>query len=402
VSLLAEFRALDRRVWILAFARLVVFFGFFMVVPFLGVHLTVHRAHPVPAVVVGLIWTIAGVAGAATQWFAGGLCDRVGRRPVMVAAGALRAANLAGLGYAIAVEAPLTVIGALIVGNSVLRGFFDPPANALVADLVPAEQRVAAFGLQRMAVNIGTAAAPAVAGVLASRFHISYAHLFYGSVPFTLLATFLVARIRMPAAAPALHPPSWRDLFAFRGDRAFVRFLLATVSFYLLQAQLYQTLSIYAAKVLRLDLAQIGTFFTLNGTMVVLLQLPAVGFIRRVGTRGALVIGPLVYAASYGSVGLTRGYLTILLCVAGVTLAEMITAPAQQATMTNLAPAGRVGLYSGLYGLCQTVGQAGGPLIGTAALDAMPPRLAWFALALFGVAASLAYRAAGRPATGGG
>ena len=40
MSIITEFRALDRRVWYLAVARLVMFFGFFMVVPFLGVYLT--------------------------------------------------------------------------------------------------------------------------------------------------------------------------------------------------------------------------------------------------------------------------------------------------------------------------------------------------------------------------
>jgi MFS family permease len=396
VSLLAEFRALDRRVWLLAFARLVVFFGFFLVVPFLGVHLTVERAHPVPAVVVGLIWTFAGVAGAVTQWLAGDLADRLGRRPLMLTAMVLRALNLAGLGLAIATDASLWIIGGLVVTNNMLRAFFDPAANALVADLVPAEQRVAAFGLQRVGVNIGTAAAPAVAGILSDHFGVSYANLFYGSVPFTLLATFLIARIEMPPSARPLVPPSWRDLFAFHGDRAFVRFLTATVAFYILQAQIYQTLSIYAAKVLHLNKAQIGTFFTLNGLLVVLLQLPAVGFIRRIGTARALVVGCLLYAGSYAAVGVVHVYATILLCVGFVTIAEMITAPAQQTTVTTLAPIGRIGLYSGLYGLCQTIGQAGGPLVGTAALDAMPPRTAWFLLALFGVTAAITYRVADR------
>jgi predicted MFS family arabinose efflux permease len=394
--LLAEFRVLDRRVWFLAFARLVVMFGFFMVLPFLGVHLTVERG--VPAVLVGLIWTVAGVAGAATQWLAGELCDRVGRRPLMLSAMMLRAGNLAGLGYAIAADSSLWLIGGLVVANNMLRAFFDPVANALVADLVPAEQRVAAYSLQRVGINIGTAAGPALAGTLASRFGVSYAHLFYGSVPFTLLAAFLVARIEMPRAETLPHPPSWRELLAFRGDRPFVRFLLATVAFYLLQAQIYQTLSIYAARVLKLNLAQIGTFFTVNGLLVVFLQLPAVAFIRRVGTRGALVVGCLGYAASYAAVGLTRGYASILVCVACVTLAEIITAPAQQTTVTTLAPLGRVGAYSGLYGLCQIMGQAGGPLVGTAALDVLPPRAAWFLLALFGVAAAATYRTTDRDA----
>lgn len=388
MTLLAEFRQLDRRIWTLAGARLVVMAGMSMVFPFLSMHLAVDRK--LPAVVVGSIWTIAGVAGAATQWLAGELADRMGRRRLMIAAMVMRAAMLAGMGYAISIHAAVFAIGALVVLNSMLRAFFDPVANAMVADLCTPERRIAAYGLQRVGINIGWAAGPAIAALAASR---PYSELFYWSVPVTLLAGIGVAMSREPDGAARPQAPRWRELFAFRGDQPFVRFLVATVAFYILQAQLYQTLSIYAAQVLHLTRRQVGGFYTLNGLLVVGLQLPAVVAIRRIGTRGALVVGCLGYAASYAAVGISPGYASVLACVACVTLSEIVTAPAQQATVTLLAPPGRIGSYSGLFGLCQIIGQAAGPLIGTAALDAVPPRRAWFLIALFGLVAAMGYRA---------
>src|SRR4051794_4615794 len=88
VSPLREFRGLDRRHWYLAGARMVVSAGFSMVLPFLAMYLTVERRQP--ALVVGVIWTVAGVCGAAMQWVAGALSDRIGRRPVMVVSMLLR------------------------------------------------------------------------------------------------------------------------------------------------------------------------------------------------------------------------------------------------------------------------------------------------------------------------
>jgi MFS family permease len=389
VSIFKEFRGLDRRVWHLAWARLVVMSGFSMVLPFLGIYLTVERRQPAPAVVVGVIMTIAGVGGAIMQWVAGDLSDRVGRRPLMLASMYLRAANLAGLGLATATDASVVVIGALVVLNNMLRAFFDPVANAVVADLAPPEQRVAAFSLQRVGTNIGWAAGPAV-GFLGARF--SYSSLFFLSVPVCLAATFALARIEIPTLVRVPRPPSWRELLSFHGDRVFVRFLAATTCFFVLQAQLYQTLPIYAARVLHIDRGRIGAFYILNGVMVVALQLPAVRYIRRLGTRRALALGCLGYAVAYAAVGLAPGYAAVLACVAGVTLSEIIVAPAQQASVAGLAPPGRIGLYSGRFGLCQIAGQSLGPLVGTAALDAMPPRAAWFLLALFGVTAALTYR----------
>ena len=385
---LAEFRALDRRVWYLAGSRLVVTGGFSMVLPFLAMHLTIDRG--VPAFVAGIIWTVAGACGAASQWIAGELADRIGRRPLLIASMLLRAANLAALGFATAApDGSVTLIAALVIGNAVLRSFFDPVANALVADLCPAEQRVAAFSLQRVGINIGWAAGPAVAALASA---VPYHTLFFWSVPFSLVALVGIVVIHEPRAVTLTARPHWRDLLGFIDDRRFVRMMAATLAFFVLQVQLYQTLSIYAARVLHLDRAEVGAIYTLNGILVVFLQLPAVGYIRRIGTRRALVAGCLGYAGAYAAVGLAQGHVTLLLCVGCVTLAEIVTAPAQQATVTSLAPPGRIGAYSGLYGLCQVAGQSAGPLIGTLVLDAVPQRAAWFLLALCGVAAALLYR----------
>jgi MFS family permease len=385
--MLADFRALDHRNWYLAGARLVVTAGFSMVLPFLGMYITIDRKQP--AIVAGTIWTLAGAGGAAMQWVAGTLSDRVGRRGVMVVSMILRAANLAALGYATAINASVLVIAVLIITNSILRAFFDPVANAMVADLSPPEQRVAAFSLQRVGVNIGWAVGNATTFLAADR---GYSVLFYWAAPVTLLATAVLAVIPAPPSTVTARPPRWREMFVFLDDRPLVRFLVATVAFYILQVQLYQSLSIYGARALHLDRGEVATLYWLNGVMVVLLQVPASAYIRRLGVRRALVVGCFGYAASYAAVGLAWGYLPFLVCVACVTLAEIVTAPAQQATITSLAPAGRVGIYTGLFGLCQVVGQSAGPLIGTAALDALPSRVAWFALALFGVAAARMYK----------
>jgi MFS family permease len=99
---------------------------------------------------------------------------------------------------------------------------------------------------------------------------------------------------------------------------------------------------------------------------------------------------------AYATMGLTVGHLSVLFSVALVTLAEVLLAPSQQATVPSLAPLGRVGAYSGIFGLAQITGQSAGPLIGASVLEALPQRLAWIALALFGVFAFFCYRTGSR------
>jgi len=399
LALLREFRTLDPRIWTLAVARLIVTFGFSTVMPFLAFQLS--KQPGTSAAAIGSIWTISGVAGMVAQWGAGGLADRLGRRRLILGTLLVRAANLALLGLAIARHQPLAVVGALCVANGVLRGFFDPVASAMTADLSTGEQRVAAFSLQRVGLNIGWAAGPAV-GALAQRLGVSYAQLFYLAAPVTLVSALALARIPETRAAVAATRTRFADLFHIPADPAFLRFLAATFTFFLLQVQLYQTLSVFSARALHLTRDQVGWFYSANGLLVVALQVPAFYYIRRIGTHRALVVGSMLYAAAYASCWLATGFWPLLASVAVITLAEMVSAPAQLTTSTSMAPPGRVGAYSGLYGLVQAAGQSLGPLIGGALFDRFGDRRIWLVLPLFGVLAAIGYRRSILPGPLGG
>lgn len=399
MPIFSDFRALDRRVYILAVARLVVTLGFSAVLPYLAV--TLQQERGVPKLVVGLIWTASGLAGGAMQWVAGEITDRAGRRRVLLSAMVIRSGNLAALGYEILHRGPIVAIAALCILNGVLRAFFDPVASAMVADLAPREHRVAAFSLQRIGLNIGWALGSMSLGFTHAA-NLSYGQVFYISAGITILAALAASAVdetnRRPvgASSTASARPAWRpaDLILYWNDRQFRLFLAATFLFFLLQAQLYVPLSIYAASRLHLSLGGVSHIYTANGWIVVLLQLPAFFYIRRAGTDRVLVIGALAYAASYALCGLVTQEWHLLLCVGAITVAEIISAPAQQTTATTLAPTDRVGAYAGLYGLTQAAGQALGPTVGTLLLGILPDRLTWPLLGLFGLAAALLYRKA--------
>jgi DHA1 family multidrug resistance protein-like MFS transporter len=386
--LLREFPELDRRLWILAAARVIVTAGFAAVMPFLAMHLAVARH--IPVLKIGLLWTAVGICSSVTQWFCGQVVDRIGRRRVMLAAMALRSANLAGLGYAIGTDASFEVIGLLCLFNGAMRAFYDPAASAVVASLAAPEERVAAFSLHRVGSSIGWAAGPLTAA-LASGF--DYQVLFYVAAPVTLLAALAVATIpetRPEGPRPRLRLPS---LASFAQDRTFVRFLAATFVFYLLQTQMYHIMAIYAAKHVGLDRGQVGTLFALNGVLVVLIQLPAVRYIRHLGTRGALLLGSLGYSAAYAACSIATSYPPLLACVALVTLSEIIAVPAQQATVTGMAPRDKVASYAGLFGFVQGAAQTAGPILGTCLIEFVSPSGAWLLLSALGLLAAVGYRA---------
>jgi len=377
-------------VFILAAARLVVTLGFSAVLPYLGV--TLHKERNVSLEAVGAIWTAAGLAGAAMQWVAGEVTDRIGRRPVLISAMLVRTVNLAALGYEILQRGPVLVIAILCVLNSVLRGFFDPVASAMVADLSRGEHRIAAFSLQRIGVNIGWALGTMAPALLPGG-EVAYGRLFYGSAIVTLIATAAASLITETRIHTTSVRPPFRlaDFVAYRHDHRFMGFLVATFFFFLLQAQLYAPLSLYAADHVHMGIRSIRHLYLENGLIVIFLQLPAFYYIRRAGSQRVLVLGALAYAVSYGLCGLATRELHLIACVALLTLAEIISAPAQQSAATTMAPANRIGAYAGLFGLTQAAGQSFGPLVGTSLQGALPARLTWPLLALFGVVAAVLY-----------
>ena len=295
----------------------------------------------------------------------------------------LRTANLVALGYEILHRGPILSIAALCVLNGILRAFFDPVASAMVADLAAGEHRIAAFSLQRIGVNIGWVFGTTALGFTRA-LHMTFGHLFYASAVVTLLAALAASAItetRATTPTTTARPPlRLTDIAAYRHDRRFMRFLLATFFFFLLQAQLYATLSLYAADHLRLKLVEVSHLYTENGGIVLLLSLPAFYYIRRVGTHRVLVIGSFAYAASYALCGLATRELHLLICVAFITLAETISAPAQQTAAVSMAPVNRIGAYAGMFGLAQAAGQSLGPF-GRDIAAGCPPRSAHLAAA---------------------
>ena len=389
VSPVIQIPALDARIWLLAAVRFVVTAGFAVVMPFLAMHLVVDRG--ISVLRIGGLWAMSSAGCAAMQWIAGHLADRIGRRPVLVAGMIVRSANLALLGYAIGQSASFGVIGFLAILNGALRGFYDPVAWAVVASLASREERVAAFSLHRVGSSLGWVAGPLVATLAASA---EFSTLFYVCAPFTLLAPLLAMFIPETRPEQPRKTPSLFDILAFGGDPIFVRFLFASFAYFMLQTQMYHMMSVYAAKYVGLGRAQVGTLFTLNAILVVVLQLPAVQWIRKLGTAKTLVFGSLGYMVAFAACGLAFNHVSLLACVGLITLCEIMTAPAQQAQVTALAPPDKVARYTGIFGLFQGAAQTIGPVLGVFLLETVSPRGAWFVLATLGVAAALLYRTA--------
>lgn len=393
-----EYQGIDRRIWALATVRGINTMGLSLVMIFMGLHLVTERG--VSGATYGVIYFIANLCQALANSTVGHLSDRVGRRRLMVAALVSRAVVIALLGWLVVIHAAVWALAMVLVISGSLRGAFEPVASAVVADVAPPSQRVAAFGLQRIGVNLGWLVGPSLGGLLAT--HIDYGFVFFCAVGPILLSALGIARMDEPrahtvaarAASQSLLPtPAAIADTSPRPRNEIALLLLGAVLFAVIQVQLFSTFTIYSKSEVGVTEQEIGILYGLNGLAVVLLQIPAVALIARFSHERALVVGTSLYIVAFLAMGAASGVVGLGAAVLLMTIGEVVVAPAQQATVAELGDPSRLGRAYGVFGTMQMLGVALAPLAGGLAYDHLRHQglLMWGALAILPALLVLVY-----------
>lgn len=151
--------------------------------------------------VVGLIDGAAEALAYVTKLFSGTWSDRLGRRKPLLLAGYGLAAFSKPL-FPLA-ESALTVLGARLV-DRFGKGIRGAPRDALIADVTPAEQRGAAYGLRQSMDTVGAVAGPVIAMLLLEFGGASVRTVFAWAVlPAMLAVLVLWLAVREPEARVA-------------------------------------------------------------------------------------------------------------------------------------------------------------------------------------------------------
>jgi cyanate permease len=259
---------------------------------------------------------------------------------------------------------------------------YRPSTTLLMVETVPERQRVTAFGVYQLATNIGTAAGPAVAGVLATH---SYTWLFVGDA-LTSAVWAALALVALPRDRPRdrLATPARHATAAIVRDRPFMRYLMAVA---LLNLVLFQTLSTFPlwARDHGVDAGGYGVLMALSGGLA-LVGLPLSALTRRRPTPRVLALASVLVAAGFGLVGVADGVPLLVVCVLVWSFGDLMQWPVSAAYVARIAPSGLVGRYAGarslVYGLAATIA----PTLGTA-LYGLDPAAVWpvcFVLAVAG------------------
>jgi predicted MFS family arabinose efflux permease len=330
----------------------------------------------------------------------GSFSDRLGPRTATFA-------SMAGFaGFLLAVlylrYYPMLVIAVALTG--IAGKFYRPAAASMLSELTAAHRQVMIAAVYRLAINVGTTAAPLLGTLLIS---VSYELLFWCDA-ITAVLYGVIAIITLPRQpirprepdAAARRATGYRALLI---DRRYLLFLTATFVNCVVYIQYVSTLPL-AMKDAGLAMAWYSLAISLNGFVVITSELVVTKITQRLPVRlivtagfVLLAVGQLMYALPWGAVVFIGGTLVW-------TVAEITAGPTMFSYPGRIAPAGLRGRYIASMQTMFSLGAAVGPAVGVAVYRAVGAQLwVWCALAsLFGLVLALLGMhepdAAGKPA----
>ncbi|MGE5691649.1 MAG: MDR family MFS transporter, partial [Pseudomonadota bacterium] len=369
-------RELPPTAWVLFAGTFVNRFGSFVIV-FLVLYL---RDEGFSTPQAGLAVSAYGVGGLAASLVGGQLADRLGRRDAIALSMFASAAAMLALSQAHTL--PTILVLAALAGLAAEA--YRPASAALLTDLTTEGDRVTAFAMYRLAINLGFTAGPAAAGFLAEW---SFTWLFVGDAV-TSVVYGVVALVAFPHGQRVSRHEERRGeaLRTIVGDRAFLVFLAASTAGAFVYMQQSATFPI-AVQDAGLSLALYGALVSLNGIVIVLVELPLTGVTRRFPPRPVIALGFLLVGVGFALMGLAETALAFAVTVAIWTLGEIVNAPVASAYVADLSPERLRGRYQGAWSFTWGLGLVLGPTVGTA-LYAWRPAALWLACLAFGALAA--------------
>jgi MFS family permease len=208
---------IPRGIWALGFVSLFMDISSEMIHSVLPVFLTTVLG--VSASAVGILEGVAEATVMVTKIVSGPLSDWVRKRKIFALAGY----GIAALSKPIfAVAGSYSMVFSARILDRIGKGIRDAPRDALIADLTPADQRGASFGLRQSLDTVGAISGPLLATALMFRSSGNFQLVFWIAVlPAILSVVTLALFVREPVDSKTSAEPSrihWKELVLFPGS----------------------------------------------------------------------------------------------------------------------------------------------------------------------------------------
>ncbi len=356
-----------------------------MVLPYLTLYMT-ERLH-FSVAQAGIVMAVFG-SGAFIGTFIGGrLTDRFGFYYVQLLSLLFGGLALIGLQF-------VTNFYALCVSVflfTLLGDSFRPANQAALTHYATLETRTRSFSLNRLAINLGWTIGASLGGFLAQ---LDY-HLLFWADGITCLLAALVLFVQLPV--PTRHtvsvnhvdPVHPSQLSPYR-DRAYLFFTVLATLYFMGFMQFFSIVTLYFQDVLHLNKARIGLLMSLNGLLIVLIEVALVYSLeQRIRNRLALAgVGSLLLGGSYLLMTQSQLAGVALWAVLVITASEMLAMPFMQSFAANRGSAQNRGQYLALYSMAGALAQTASPALGAQIVAHFGFSANWIVLASLSVLAA--------------
>jgi len=267
-----SFSGLSRDVWAIALIYLVNRCGE-MVIPFMSVYLTSQLGFT--KFQTGVVLFCFGIGAFAGSNIGGMLTDRIGNFKVM-----LISLIGAGLSFMLILNFQTFIgLSLWLMVTGVFSSMFSPAAFSAVGQWGNPDNVTRGYSLLRMAINLGIAIGPAVGGIVAKHHGYSWLFILDGITCLLAAATLYIVlsnRNTPPQPIAESETPSQSPYT----DKLLIAFLLLNLVNMVAFFQILFAVPVYFKEVVGLDEDFIGYFFTANGILVFLLEMPIVYMIE--------------------------------------------------------------------------------------------------------------------------
>ncbi|MFI6825861.1 MFS transporter [Kribbella sp. NPDC050241] len=291
----------------------------------------------------------------------GSLSDRVGPRAAVM----ISMFGMAGFVLAIAYVPSYTAVVVVVALAGAVGQFYRPASAALLTELTPKNRQVMIFAVYRLAMNLGTTAAPLIGAALVA---VSWNLLFIGEAVAALAyaAVAIVALPKRSAAAVEQTPedqPSAGGYVAVLRDHKYVLFLLCMFINAAIYMQYLAVLPLHM-KADGLSTWWYSAIVALNGFVVITCELLVTKVVQNRPARVVAMTGFVLLGGGLAFYALPGGLAIFVIGTLLWTLAEIIGGPTMFAYPGMAAPKPLLGRYVGSAHAMFGLGSALGPFLG--------------------------------------
>jgi MFS transporter, DHA1 family, multidrug resistance protein len=335
---------------VLLFDTFLMWGGFFLVVPLIGVHFVDDLGWA--AASVGLVLAVRQFLQQGITVFGGALSDRFGARGLILAGLFVRVLGFGLLGFA--TSYPILMLASVLSGLG--GALFDAPGSAAAAALTTPESRAKFFSLRGTVGSLGMTVGPLVGALLIRSSFQVVALVSAGCYVVTFLVTaWLLPKVRTSSESSAGSSLFSGLLIPLR-DRRFVSFTALLVGMWFLWSHLGIAVSLFAVK-LAGSRDAVSWVYTLNSVMSIALQIPMMRFLEhRLAPTLTLAIGLGLMALGLGGIAFVSSIAGLMVCVAVFSFGGLIASPVQQIITARMADPRALGSYFGVSALALAFG----------------------------------------------